>query len=155
MHLPFQPKVDSCHSILSQKLSAATQQSSDYKTSLTSEEPVTAPKQSSHPTMSKEKLKYLRYFRLVTHRKRNDVEIAKLERRKKRYYGHDRSPSPNTIFGSVPCRPERPSSPDLPLPSKHGKLPPDSNAKLMFFTMLGLLKLGETDKKGTPRMAKL
>ena len=33
------------------------------------------------------------------------------------------------------------------LPSKAAKLPPETNAKLMFFTMLGLLKLGETDKK--------
>ena len=66
------------------------------------------------------------------------MEIAKLERRKVRY--KERSPSPshgnNTIL------------PTLPLPSGTVKLPPDSNAKLMFFTMMGLCKVHEDEKKG-------
>ena len=40
----------------------------------------------------KDKLKYLRYFRLVTHRKKNDIEIRKLERRRARL--RERSPTP-------------------------------------------------------------
>ena len=83
----------------------------------------------------------------------SDVEIAKFEKRKNKY-GGDRSPSPtNTdpnagsgIASSTMV--SNMSSPALPFPSRTGKLPPETNAKLMFFTMLGLLKLGETDKKG-------
>ena len=53
----------------------------------------------------------------------------------------ERSPSP-TQMGS------KSSLPTLPIPSEATKLPPDSNAKLMFFTMLGLNKTREDEKKG-------
>ena len=68
-----------------------------------------------------------------------DVEIAKLEKRRMRY--RERSPSP-TQLGS------KSSLPTLPIPSDATKLPPDSNAKLMFFTMLGLNRTREDEKKG-------
>ena len=72
-----------------------------------------------------------------------DVEIAKLERRKMRY--KERSPSPNntTLLSG-----NRAISPLLPMPTSTVKLPPDSNAKLMFFTMLGLCKIQDDEKKG-------
>ena len=74
-----------------------------------------------------------------------------IEKRKNKYSGQ-RSPSPtNKIFNAssgMSSMTSNMSSPTLPLPSRTAKLPPETNAKLMFFTMLGLLKLGETDKKG-------
>eukprot|EP00093_Oithona_nana_P009690 09690.XXX_100982_99262_1 [CDS] Oithona nana genome sequencing. len=97
-------------------------------------------------SVSKEKLKYLRYFRLGN-RKRHEEKAGKRDYPSSRL----RSPSPFKSLFEATTRPtvsaSKPPSPTLPLPSRTTKLPPETNAKLMFFTMLGLLKLGDTDKK--------
>ena len=89
----------------------------------------------------KDKLKYLRYFRLVTHRKKNDIEIKKLERRRERL--RERSPSP------VPVKlDERPMSPELPLPSiaPHLNRLPETHAKAMYLSAIGLCRNSEEQK---------
>ena len=89
----------------------------------------------------KDKLKYLRYFRLVTHRKKNDIEIKKLERRRERL--KERSPSP------VPVKEdERPTSPELPLPSiaPHLNRLPETHAKAMYLSAIGLCRNSEEQK---------
>ena len=88
----------------------------------------------------KDKLNYLRYFRLVTHRKKNDVEIEKLERRKKRL--RERSPSP------IPVPEERSASPVLPLPTvpPHLNRLPETHAKAMYLSAIGLCRNSEEQK---------
>ena len=90
----------------------------------------------------KDKLNYLRYFRLVTHRKKNDIEIEKLEKRRKRL--RERSPSPVPD----PASDERPSSPSLPLPSvsPHLNRLPESHAKAMYLSAIGLCRNSEEQK---------
>ena len=95
------------------------------------------------PSQQKDKLKYLRYFRLVTHRKKNDIEIQKLEKRKSRL--RERSPSPppaeDDILG-------RSASPTLPLPSvpPHLNKLPESHAKVMYLSAIGLCRNTEEQK---------
>ena len=88
----------------------------------------------------KDKLKYLRYFRLVTHRKKNDIEIKKLERRRARL--RERSPTP------PPESEERASSPELPLPSiaPHLNRLPETHAKAMYLSAIGLCRNTEEQK---------
>ena len=90
----------------------------------------------------KDKLKYLRYFRLVTHRKKNEVEIEKLEKRKSRM--RERSPSPLPA-PAPPC----PASPLLPLPSTppHLNRLPETHAKAMYLSAIGLCRVGEESKQ--------
>lgn len=93
------------------------------------------------PDMSqKDKLKYLRYFRLVTHRKKNDIEIEKLEKRKSRL--RERSPSP------IPQVEERAASPVLPLPTvaPHLNRLPETHAKAMYLSAIGLCRNSEEQK---------
>merc|ERR1711892_156053 len=93
------------------------------------------------PDMSqKDKLKYLRYFRLVTHRKKNDIEIEKLEKRKSRL--RERSPSP------IPQVEERSASPVLPLPTvaPHLNRLPETHAKAMYLSAIGLCRNSEEQK---------
>ena len=88
----------------------------------------------------KDKLKYLRYFRLVTHRKKNDIEIKKLERRRARL--RERSPTP------PPHCEARPGSPELPLPSTapHLNRLPETHAKAMYLSAIGLCRNTEEQK---------
>jgi len=88
----------------------------------------------------KDKLKYLRYFRLVTHRKKNDIEIEKLEKRKSRL--RERSPSP------IPEVKVRSPSPVLPLPSvaPHLNRLPETHAKAMYLSAIGLCRNSEEQK---------
>merc|ERR1711892_936192 len=93
------------------------------------------------PDMSqKDKLKYLRYFRLVTHRKKNDIEIEKLEKRKSRL--RERSPSP------IPQVEERSASPVLPSPTvaPHLNRLPETHAKAMYLSAIGLCRNSEDQK---------
>ena len=89
----------------------------------------------------KDKLKYLRYFRLVTHRKKNDIEIKKLERRRARL--RERSPTP-----PPPHCEERPGSPELPLPTiaPHLNRLPETHAKAMYLSAIGLCRNTEEQK---------
>lgn len=93
---------------------------------------------------SREKLKYLRYFRLVTHSRKNDVEIAKLEKRRKRL--RERSPSPIPPPGGEAAG--RPPSPLLPLPSvaPHLNRLPETHAKIMYMSAIGLVRTSEEQK---------
>ena len=88
----------------------------------------------------KDKLNYLRYFRLVTHRKKNDIEIEKLERRKKRL--RERSPSP------IDTSETRSVSPELPLPSvaPHLNQLQETHAKAMYLSAIGLCRNTEEQK---------
>merc|ERR1711892_236682 len=93
------------------------------------------------PDMSqKDKLKYLRYFRLVTHRKKNDIEVEKLEKRKTRL--RERSPSP------IPQVEMRSASPVLPLPTvaPHLNRLPETHAKAMYLSAIGLCRNSEEQK---------
>ena len=95
------------------------------------------------PNQQKDKLKYLRYFRLVTHRKKNDIEIQKLEKRKSRL--RERSPSPPPVEEEVLGRS---ASPSLPLPSvpPHLNKLPESHAKVMYLSAIGLCRNTEEQK---------
>ena len=88
----------------------------------------------------KDKLNYLRYFRLVTHRRKNDIEIEKLERRRARL--RERSPSPEAAAE------ERAVSPELPLPSvaPHLNRLPETHAKAMYLSAIGLCRNSEEQK---------
>ena len=88
----------------------------------------------------RDKLNYLRYFRLVTHRKKNDIEIEKLEKRKERL--RERSPSPIAVTE------DRCSSPELPLPSvpPHLNRLPETHAKAMYLSAIGLCRNSEEQK---------
>ena len=103
------------------------------------------PEQSSEQSAvsRKDKLNYLRYFRLVTHRKKNDIEIEKLEKRRERL--RERSPSP---VRDERASDERPSSPSLPLPSvsPHLNRLPESHAKAMYLSAIGLCRNSEEQK---------
>jgi len=89
----------------------------------------------------KDKLNYLRYFRLVTHRKKNDIEIEKLEKRRERL--RERSPSPEP-----PAASQRAASPSLPLPSvaPHLSRLPETHAKAMYLSAIGLCRNSEEQK---------
>ena len=89
----------------------------------------------------KDKLNYLRYFRLVTHRKKNDIEIEKLEKRRERL--RERSPSPEPPVAS-----QRSASPSLPLPSvaPHLNRLPETHAKAMYLSAIGLCRNSEEQK---------
>ena len=78
----------------------------------------------------------------------NVHSFTEADKEEKRDYPSIRQslPSPSKLVLET-SSPVKPPSPTLPLPSRTTKLPPETNAKLMFFTMLGLLKLGDTDKK--------
>ena len=88
----------------------------------------------------KDKLNYLRYFRLVTHRRKNDIEIEKLERRRARL--RERSPSPEAAAE------DRAVSPELPLPSvaPHLNRLPETHAKAMYLSAIGLCRNSEEQK---------
>ena len=95
------------------------------------------------PGYQKDKLKYLRYFRLVTHRKKNDIEIQKLEKRKSRLRERSPSPPPGLEEELGRC-----SSPCLPLPSvpPHLNRLPESHAKAMYLHAIGLCRASEEQK---------
>ena len=99
--------------------------------------------ESELPSQQKDKLKYLRYFRLVTHRKKNDIEIQKLEKRKSRL--RERSPSPPPVEDDFLGRS---ASPTLPLPSvpPHLNKLPESHAKVMYLSAIGLCRNTEEQK---------
>ena len=90
----------------------------------------------------RDKLNYLRYFRLVTHRKKNDIEIEKLEKRRERL--RERSPSPEPS----PASDDRSASPSLPLPSvaPHLNRLPETHAKAMYLSAIGLCRNSEEQK---------
>ena len=94
------------------------------------------------PVSRKDKLKYLRYFRLITHRKKNEVELKKLERRKERL--RERSPSPPSLTTTdLRC-----TSPELPLPSvpPHLNKLSETHAKVMYLSAIGLCRNTEEQK---------
>jgi len=94
------------------------------------------------PSQHKDKLNYLRYFRLVTHTKKNDIEIQKLEKRKLRLRERSPSPPPPEVGD------DRPTSPCLPLPSvpPHLNRLPETHAKAMYLSAIGLCRNTEEQK---------